>query len=58
MRVTLEIHENYGNVLTLTAIGLNSDATDVTTAAVDLSKHDYVTIDKNGKVKCMTASEY
>lgn len=50
MTVVLDIPDRYGNVLTVTAVGVHTDSTQVTTVAVDLKKNTYLRIDENGKV--------
>jgi hypothetical protein len=48
-KVTIELDEAYGNVLTITAIGVLDCDTNIVTASIDLLKNDYIKIDENGK---------
>ncbi len=51
-KITIEIDDAYASVLSLTATGLISFVNNVinmTCVAVDLSKTDYIKIDKSGK---------
>ena len=43
-KVTLEISDKYATVLTITVIGVNGLSTDVSTHAVDITKHNNITI--------------
>ena len=48
-KVILEIDDKYSGVLTLSAIGSRAWQTWVSTTAVDLSKHNHISVDANGK---------
>jgi hypothetical protein len=48
MRVILDIHEKYADVLTVSAVGVSPGTTNFSTAAVDLSEHTYIRLDENG----------
>lgn len=49
-KITIEIDENYGNVLTFTVVGRIGPVLNVATYAVDIEKTDGIVIDKNGKM--------
>ena len=51
--VTIEIHEDYADVLTFTAVGRVGSMLNVATHAIDISKADTVIIDENGKATNM-----
>ncbi len=48
--VTIEIHEDYAEVLTITAVGRAGKMLNVSTHSIDISKTDTIIIDENGKV--------
>lgn len=47
MKVILEIDDKYATVLSITAVGVNVGCTDVSTWAVDITKHNHITLDEN-----------
>mgnify|MGYP003295128188 CR=1 FL=1 len=47
MKVILEIDDKYAGVLSITAVGVCGFDTNVSTYAVDITKHNYITVDKN-----------
>lgn len=47
MKVILEIDDKYATVLSITAVGVNGNSTDVSTWAVDITKHNHITLDEN-----------
>jgi hypothetical protein len=47
--VTIKIHEDYAEVLTITAVGRAGSMLNVSTHSIDISKTDTVIIDKDGK---------
>lgn len=47
MKVILEIDDKYATVLSITAVGVNCGGTDVSTWAVDITKHNHITLDEN-----------
>ena len=49
MRLIVEIDERYGGVLTLSAVGSRAWQTYVSTTAVDLSKHNHISVGEDGK---------
>lgn len=48
-RVIFEIDDNYGDILSVTAIGLVLNGVNVSTYAVDLKSCERITIDNTGK---------
>ena len=48
-KVTLEIDEKYATVLAVTVVGCNGLSTDVSTHAVDITKHNHITLDEDGR---------
>lgn len=48
-KITIEIDDAYADVMSLTAVGKTNLIINVTCVAVDLSKTDYIKIDKSGK---------
>ena len=56
-KVTIEIDDNYGNVLSLTASGTVGIRHNVTVVAVDLQRANRVKIDENGKAWITMESE-
>lgn len=51
MTVILDIPKKYASVLSVTAIGQRPTGLDVTTAAVDLNRNNYVRFDENGFIQ-------
>ena len=50
-KITIEIDERYGRVLTISAAGAdNYSNMYVTTCAVDITKHNHIAIDYYGKL--------
>jgi hypothetical protein len=47
--ITLEIHDDYAEILTFTAIGRKGTMLNATTHALDMRETNKVIIDKNGK---------
>lgn len=48
-RVIFEIDDNYGDILSVTAIGLELNGINVSTYAADLEKCERIIIDSTGK---------
>ena len=44
MRVLIDIDEKYASILTITAVGVRFSGADVTTHAIDLTKHNCIEI--------------
>ena len=48
-RLIIEIDEKYGDVLSITAVGVHALETCVSTKAIDLSKCNFVSIGEDGQ---------
>lgn len=48
MVVILNIDEAYADVMTISLVGTKNDSVNITTCGVDLSKYNYVNVDKRG----------
>lgn len=49
MKITLEIDPKYATVLSITAVGSRPTGVDVSTFAVDLTKHNFVVLGSDAK---------
>lgn len=56
-KVTIEIDDKYASVLTITAVGIHRNETDVTTGAVDISKNNKIIFDHNGRMVAYNAED-
>ena len=48
-KIIIEIDEKYGDILSITAVGINYLETCVSTKAIDLSKCNFLSIGEDGK---------
>ena len=50
MRVVIDVHEKFDDVISITLIGTNPIVTSVTSTNADLNKGTYFQVDKDGKI--------
>ena len=48
-KITIELDDRYGNILTFTAVGSSLCELNVTTCAVDITKHNRIVVGHDGK---------
>ena len=56
-KVTIEIDDNFDDVLTITVVGCDGHFTNVSTGSVDIQKYNKITFDHNGRMEVCHAED-